>query len=216
MISLSTKQVLTGTALSIFMTGLPLSPVWARSHQNLSEPVVQQSSAELKLSQADSRSQPTQTQPAQRVAGIVQSFKGETLVLRLADGTCQTFTVTSEVLGNRPLRKGNLVVVNTDTSQGIITQLETPATEETIDGVVTAIVEDQVTLQLPSGETEGTTIAPETIARLGLKPGVPIRVTTYEGIPVTRVCLGERPRPPAPVIAPPPAPEPPPPVRALW
>lgn len=208
------KRILTATALSLFLAGLPLYPALAQHHPNDSEQAAQQSRAKPKLSQASNRSQKTQAQPAQ-IAGIVHALKDETLVLRLADGTCQTFTVTSQVLGNRTLRKGTLVVVSTDNAQRV-TRVETPAADETIAGVVSAIADDQVTIQLPNGETDETLIPPETIARLRLKPGVPVVVTTYEGIPVTRVCLGERPRPQPPVMPPPPAPEPPPPVPALW
>jgi len=176
--------------------------------------VIEQSRAQSKRNQAPN---PSQNQAQRdRIAGIVHALNGETLVLRLADGTCQTLTVPSQVLGNRTLRKGTLVVVNTDTAQRV-TRLETPAADKTIAGVVSAIADDRVTIQLPNGTTEETIIPPATVARLRLQPGVPVVVTTYEGIPVTRVCLGERPRPQPPVMTPPPpAPEPPPPIPALW
>lgn len=215
MIDLPSKQILTGAALSLFLVGLALDPALAQHDLNHSEPATQQSGANPQLSQASRRSRTTQAQRAQRVAGIVHSVNDETLVLRLADGTCQTFTMTSQVLGNRALRKGTLVIVNTDTAQRV-TRIETPAADETIAGVVSAIADDQVTVQLPNGETQETTIPPETVARLRLQPGVPVVITTYEGVPVTRVCLGERPRPQPLVTPPPPAPVPPPPVPALW
>lgn len=230
----SKKKILRNTLLTLLFASLPLGSAIAASPSQTESlgktsttAQAVETDAETEIGVVQDQEVEVEQTPAtekslkgdRRFAGVVKSFNGETLVVRLDDGSCETLTVAPEVLGDLNLTKGSLVVV--ERKDALVTKLQQPKVEQTMSGVVTNIVDDQVTVKLPNGETEGTTIAPETAKRLGLAPGVPINVTTYAGIPTTKVCLGERPRSQPPVVAPPPPPAavpvtPTEPVRALW
>lgn len=230
----SKKKILRNTLLTLLFASLPLGSAIAAAPPQTESLGKTLTTAQAAETDAETETEVVQDQEIEieqapetketlqgdrRFAGIVKSFDGETLVVRQDDGSCETLTVAPEVLGDLNLTKGSLVIVERKDAQ--VTSLQRPEVSQTIDGVVTEMVDDQVTLKLANGETEGTTIAPETAKRLGLAPGVPLRVTTYEGVPTTRVCLGERPRSQPPVVAPPPPPAavpvtPTEPVRALW
>ncbi len=154
---------------------------------------------------------------SRNTVGLVKSLSGKTLELRLADGTCRKFTVEPDVLGSLNPRRGTLVALNAD-NNGLATGLQLAEVDRTIHGTVTSVVDDQVTLRLPNNQTETTRVAPETAARLGLAPGVPLSVTSYRGTTNTRICMGKAvPTPsvaPLPLVTPVVTPQPP--VRALW
>lgn len=206
------KGLLTGTMLSL-LVGLSAYPAMADSPGN--QPGKSTNQANTNLSQASTGAQ-------RNVTGIVNSFRGNTLDLRLADGTCKTFSVEPSTLSSQSLRKGTLVTFDTDANRRV-TRIQQPEVAETINGVVTKIANDQVTLRLPNGQTRTTVVAPATAQRLKLAPGVPIATTLYRGTSLTKVCVraldiapvAAVPVPVAPPLAPPTfkAPQP---VRALW
>ena len=156
------------------------------------------------------------------VTGIVNSFQGSTLDLRLADGTCKTFSVEPSTVGSQRLRKGTLVTFDADANRRV-TRIQQPEVAETINGIVTKIANDQVTLRLPNGQTRTTVVAPATAQQLKLVPGVPIATTLYRGTSLTKICVRALDIPPVaaapvPVVQPPipPAFKAPQPVKALW
>lgn len=161
-----------------------------------------------------------------KMVGFVKSVEGETIEVRMANGECQRFTLRPELVASSNLRPGSLVAFNAN-SDGVIATIETPVAEQTYSGVVQTIENDSVTLALDGGETYTTIIPAQTATRMNLAPGTSLSVTTYQGVPTTRICLGtvfkELPVQPVtieepPVFVRPPAPvtQPPVPVRALW
>lgn len=163
------------------------------------------------VSQAPVKPETQSALSSRNTVGLVKSLNGKTLELRLADGTCRKFAVEPNVLGSLNPRRGTLVALDTNNS-GSVTGLQLAEVDRTIHGTVTSIVDDQVTLRLPNNQTETTRVAPETAARIGLAPGVPLSVTSYRGTASTRVCVGKAQVPPPAALPPVEAP----PVRALW
>lgn len=214
---------LTGTALSLLPVLLTYPAMadqsGAQSGQPTSyadtAPIAQAAESNQVVTQAPVKPSIQAALGSHNTVGLVKSLSGKTLELRLADGTCQKFTVEPDVLGSLNPRRGTLVALNANNNRQV-TGLQLAEVDRTIHGTVTNVVDDQVTLQLPNNKTEITRIAPETTARLGLAPGVPLSVTSYRGTASTRICVGKAvPTPPViPLTTPVVTPQPP--VRALW
>jgi hypothetical protein len=160
--------------------------------------------------------------------GLVQSIDTQSLEVRQADGTTQVYPLDEGVTAPPDIGPGDLIVFDTN-RKGVVRSLQPPAEDQVVEGTIDRIEGDQVTF-MPDGGTAplSTTVAPETISRLGIAEGQRVRVTQYAGIGTTRVCAL-----PAPVVespppeAAPPVPfggaEPPPveppapvPIPALW
>lgn len=130
--------------------------------------------------------------------GIVRSASGGTLDVRMLDGTSKQITVPESLMTSAGgLQRGSLVGFDTDAS-GNVTTLQPPEVDKTIDGTVSAIDGDQVTVVSSTGESMTTSIETATIARMGLVPGKGLTVTTYKNSWVTKVCCKETPAPVAP------------------
>jgi hypothetical protein len=157
--------------------------------------------------------------------GIVRSVTGDSLEVRMLDGTVKQMPMTAEMVSSASsLQKGSVVGFDTDPASGSLTKLESAQVDRTVSGTVSSIEGDQVTVQSSTGESITTPLSSATIARMGLTPGKELIVTTYQGTWATKVCC---PATPAPVsnVVPTPAPEPvgapfvPPPakpVQGLW
>ncbi len=150
--------------------------------------------------------------------GLVRSASNGVLDVRLLDGTSQQLTVPSNLSGSASgLQQGSLIGFDRDAS-GNLTRLEPAAVDRTVEGTISAIDEDMVTVQSSSGETMTTSIDTATIARLNLVPGKGVKVTSHKGTWATTVCCVEA--PPAPVTPQPPGGggtiQAPTPTRALW
>jgi hypothetical protein len=165
----------------------------------------------------------TSNLPAQY--GIVRSMTGDSLEVRMLDGTVKQMPMTPEMVSSASsLQKGSVVGFDTDPASGSLTKLESAQVDRTVSGTVSSIEGDQVTVQSSTGESITTPLSSATIARMGLTTGKELIVTTYQGTWATKVCC---PATPAPVsnVVPTPAPEPvgapfvPPPakpVQGLW
>jgi hypothetical protein len=165
----------------------------------------------------------TSNLPAQY--GIVRSMTGDSLEVRMLDGTVKQMPMTPEMVSSASsLQKGSVVGFDTDPASGGLTKLESAQVDRTVSGTVSSIEGDQVTVQSSTGESITTPLSSATIARMGLTTGKELIVTTYQGTWATKVCC---PATPAPVsnVVPTPAPEPvgapfvPPPakpVQGLW
>jgi hypothetical protein len=157
--------------------------------------------------------------------GIVRSMTGDSLEVRMLDGTVKQMPMTAEMVSSASsLQKGSVVGFDTDPASGGLTKLEAAQVDRTVSGTVSSIEGDQVTVQSSTGESITTPLSSATIARMGLTTGKELIVTTYQGTWATKVCC---PATPAPVsnIVPAPAPDPvgapfvPPPakpVQGLW
>jgi hypothetical protein len=150
--------------------------------------------------------------------GLFRSASNGVLEVRLLDGTSQQLTVPSNLAGSASgLQQGSLVGFDRDAS-GNLTRLEPAEVDRTVEGTISSIDEDMVTIQSSSGETMTTPIDTATISRLNLVPGKGVKVTSHKGTWATTVCCVEA--PPAPVTPQPPSGggtvQPPTPTRALW
>jgi hypothetical protein len=156
--------------------------------------------------------------------GIVRSVAGDTLSVRMLDGTTKQVPVASGItpsLGG--LQRGAIVGFDTDPS-GAITKLEPAEIDKKVAGTVSSINGDQVTVLSSTGESITTPVSTATISRMGLAPGKELIVTTYKGTWASKLCCPET--PPAPVSNVVPQPEPPvgapfvppapKPVQGLW
>ncbi|PSB01231.1 hypothetical protein [Merismopedia glauca] len=219
------NYLLTSTILSAVFCSLSTTAVWADStNSRHGSSTSQVQSEEIQV--------PTQVQAATapanpQIVGLVKSYQGNNLQLRLSDGTNQTYQIAPTVAGSTEIRQGSFVSLDMD-EQGQVKTLETAEVDRVYDGTINNIAEDQVTLDLEDGTTYTATISPATVTRMGLESGSPLKVTTYKGTTATRVCLGQKATPiaaPPPVSPPPepvgggelePAPALPPQPRALW
>jgi hypothetical protein len=150
--------------------------------------------------------------------GLVRSASNGALEVRLLDGTSKQLTVPSNLAGSASgLQQGSLIGFDQDAA-GNLTRLEPAEVDRTVEGTISSIDEDMVTVQSSSGETMTTSIDTATIARLNLVPGKGVKVTSHKGTWATTVCCVEA--PPAPVTPQPPSGggtiQAPTPTRALW
>lgn len=157
--------------------------------------------------------------------GLVRSYDGQNLEVRLLDGTQKTYSVPEG--SSASLEQGDLIGFDVDDA-GMVSKVQPPAVDEVIRGTVTDVdLESETVTLLPEGADApvDTRVSQSTIARLGLEPGKEMMVTRFENTWATKVCL---PRAAAPVVAPPvqepivpyggaePDPIPSEPIPALW
>ncbi|MGR3275385.1 hypothetical protein ACSYAD_09760 [Acaryochloris marina NIES-2412] len=157
--------------------------------------------------------------------GLVRSYDGQNLEVRLLDGTQKTYSVPEG--SSESLSQGDLIGFDVD-DEGMVSRVQPPAVDEVIRGTVTDVdLESETVTLLPEGADApvDTRVSQSTIARLGLEPGKEMMVTQFENTWATKVCL---PRAAAPVVAPPvqepivpyggaePDPIPSEPIPALW
>lgn len=157
--------------------------------------------------------------------GLVRSYDGQNLEVRLLDGTQKTYSVPEG--SSESLSQGDLIGFDVD-DEGMVSKVQPPAVDEVIRGTVTDVdLESETVTLLPEGADApvDTRVSQSTIARLGLEPGKEMMVTKFQKTWATKVCL---PRAAAPVVAPPvqepivpfggaePDPIPSEPIPALW
>jgi hypothetical protein len=157
--------------------------------------------------------------------GLVRSVGNGMVEVRSLDGTAKQLTIPSTLASSGSgLQPGSLVGFDTDAS-GVVSRLEPATVEREVQGTISSINGDQVTLLTSSGETFTTAVDTATIARLGLVPNKELKVTTYAGTWATKICCTETPAPVSTIpIVPAPAPMPqgggvpvaPQPIRGLW
>ncbi len=157
--------------------------------------------------------------------GLVRSMANGMVEVRSLDGTSKQLTVPSTLTSSASgLQPGSLVGFDTDAAGGLA-RIEPATVEREVQGTISSINGDQVTLLTSSGETFTTAIDTATIARLGLVPSKALKVTTYAGTWATKICCTETPAPVSTIpIVPAPRPMPqgggmplaPVPVRGMW
>lgn len=114
----------------------------------------------------------------QRLIGKVASLQGSTLTLMLPNGTTKSFLVDPHAFGQmRPLRGKSVAI---ESSDGTRANTVVDA-DQTIDGSVTGMTKDSVTLRLPNGKTQTLSVAGAALAHMNLKPGTHVRVTSHDG-----------------------------------
>jgi molybdopterin-binding protein len=192
-------QVTIASVLPLFVLSLSAGS----THAQVGRPAeVAQASTEAGQGATGAASAETQS-----VTGIVQSVSGDKVEMSLGSGVTESYTVPPEALKGMTLRDGMFVQLTAD-SKGNVQEVQPPEVEKVINGVVSSIDGDQVTLQLPDGSTETTTVSPQTATQMNLANGSPIVVTTYKGTVATKICPGAVAAQPAPIAPPAPVPEP--------
>jgi hypothetical protein len=224
---LKPTTLVTGTILSLVFYGLSTSSAVARPTNDAGRHGVLVSQDTSEPTAAPSNNSQAATPPKMRVVGVVKSYNNNTLELRDVTGASQPYNVDPSAVGSLNLRPGTMVAVDAN-PEGQVQSVEMAEVDQNYTGVVRNINQETVTLELPDGQTTTTVIAPETQARMGIRPDTPLKVTTFRGTSATKVCIGQR---PAPVVEAPPelpqgapvqevAPEPPPVLpqvpEALW
>lgn len=238
-----TTTLFTTTMLSLVFYGLSTSPVLANSSRvslqgmpsHYADAEIPLAGTEVGLPETETviaLNQGTDTSQAktvtaassnQTIPGIINSSNGSNVEIKLADGTSQKYQLNPNLVNSPNIRKGAFVALSVDGNQ-VVQEVQPAEVEKTLEGTVREIVGSQVTIELPNGQLETTTVAPAVSARMGLAPGVPLMVTYYRGISSTKLCFGKTTPPPIslppviepPAIIPPPAVKAPPPVPALW
>ena len=146
--------------------------------------------------------------------GLVRSYQGNTLQVRGLDGSFRSYTLTPEMAASLNLTSGELVSFDSDDS-GQITRLQPPVVESVLEGTVSSIEGELVTVTSPSGRSVTTPVPYATISRLDIAPGKELMVIQYEGTWATKICC-----PPVAAVPPPPigGGELPPevPIQGLW
>ncbi len=209
-----------------------LGAAQSSSAQDLSAKVSRQTSI-LLLAQQDPSITPSATPGSSSITpgsatgglptnyGLVRSVSNGVLDIRTLDGNSKQIPIPSNLSGSASgLQQGSLVGFDTDAA-GNLTRLEPPTVDRTLEGTISAVDEDQITVQSASGETMTTSVDSATIARLGLAQGKKVAVTTYQGTWANKICCVEEPAAPIPVTPTLPRSgggtvEPPTPTRALW
>ncbi|BDM80656.1 hypothetical protein [Acaryochloris marina] len=158
--------------------------------------------------------------------GLVRSYDGQNLEVRLLDGTQKTYSVPEGTSAS--LEQGDLIGFDLDKEGTMVSNVQPPVVDEVIRGTVTDVdLESETVTLLPEGADApiDTRVSQSTISRLGLEPGKEMMVTKFADTWATKVCL---PRAAAPVVAPPvqepivpfggaePDPIPSEPIPALW
>lgn len=138
--------------------------------------------------------------------GLVRSYNGQNLDIRLLDGTEKSYTISPGI--SVTPKQGDLVIFDVDDA-GMVSELQPPAVDEVIRGTVTEIdMESQTVTLLAEGADASvdTRISQRTISKLGLEPGKEIMVTKYANTWASKVCL---PKAAVPPVASPPVQDPP-------
>ena len=155
----------------------------------------------------------------QNVPGIINSFNGTSVEMKLADGTFKSFQLSPDLVIPSTMAKGAFVNLRVNKDQ-IVQEVQPAEVESTIEGTVREINGSQVTMESADGSLTTTTVAPEVAKRMGLAQGTRLVVTSYRGIGSTKLCFGKT----TPVALPPVRQQTPPPKptprriapRALW
>jgi len=186
------KNLLTKAGLSLLVTGIVSVGISSVSH-------AQDASEASEVSQ-DAPEVSIEPESLPGNYGLVRSYNGQNLDVRLLDGTEKSYTVPEG--SSAELKQGDLVGFDVD-EEGVVSRVQPPAVDEVIRGTVTDIdPESQTVTLMPEGADEAvdTQISQATISKLGLEPGKEVMVTRFQGTWASKVCL---PRAAAPVAAPP-------------
>lgn len=138
---------------------------------------------------------------------FVDSFDGQTLYVRLPDGTTQPFTLPQGVGGDDyNLNPGDLVALNAD-KDNVISGLDNPVVDTEFIGNVESYDGAQLVAKSVTGETINTPVSEAVASRLDLQPGDEVKVTSFQNIEgMTSVCKVKRQEA---FVPPEPEPEPP-------
>ncbi|MGF1602175.1 MAG: hypothetical protein ACFCU8_09165 [Thermosynechococcaceae cyanobacterium] len=130
-------------------------------------------------------SQPNQTEILDNY-GLIKAAQGNQVSVRLLTGETKTYLLASNAEG-ASVRQGSLVGFETN-SKGNITRLSPPQVQRIYRGTLIIVEDQKIGMVTPEGERFVTTLSKAKIARMGLAPGQPIKITQYKGTWATKVC----------------------------
>ncbi len=165
-----TIKIVSGTSLSLLLFAISGYPVMAQTSNQMS----QTGTTTVNM---------TAGQP---VEGTVVSIVGETVRMRLASGELRDITVPRAELQRLNLRLGTQIVATMgndgNTTIALANGMNSSAmaantgmdmmSQPSIRGVITNIVGNVVTLELPDGTTRSVTVSQEQRTQLNLQPGM--------------------------------------------
>ena len=112
------------------------------------------------------------------VVGKVASFSGTTLTLTLPTGVTKTFTVDAHAFGQLKPEPGTPVAVASE--DGTNADSIVPA-NQAIQGTVSAVTRNSVTMTLPNGNTVTVVVPAQAAAHVPLKPGSQAILISHDG-----------------------------------
>lgn len=195
------NQKSTVSGLIVVTAGfLTMFPSIAAAEQNFSfDPIVPEQSAGVDFVNPSEQSvppaitRPLSVEPARSEQseilgnyGLIRSAQGNQVSVRLLTGETKTYLLASNAEGAR-LRQGSLVGFETN-GKGDITRLSPPQVKRIYQGTLVVVEGQKIGMVTPDGDRFVTTLSREKIARMGLAPGQPIKITQYKGTWATKVC----------------------------
>ncbi|PZD72105.1 hypothetical protein C1752_04103 [Acaryochloris thomasi RCC1774] len=118
--------------------------------------------------------------------GLIKGIQNDKVSVRLLNGDIKTYLLASNTVGAK-LRRGGLVGFRTNI-KGEITRLSPPQVRKVYTGTLIIVDGQKIGMVTPQGDRFITTLAKNKIARMGLAPGQPIKITQYRGTWATKVC----------------------------
>ncbi|MGB7413950.1 MAG: hypothetical protein WA902_07055, partial [Thermosynechococcaceae cyanobacterium] len=118
--------------------------------------------------------------------GLIKATQGNQVSVRLLTGETKTYLLASNAEGAR-VQQGSLVGFETN-SKGDITRLSPPQVQRIYRGTLVVVEDQKIAMVTSEGERFVTTLSKAKIARMGLAPGQPIKITQYKGTWATKVC----------------------------
>lgn len=118
--------------------------------------------------------------------GLVKGIQNDRVSVRLLNGDIRTYPLASSTVGAK-LRHGGLVGFRTN-QKGEITRLSPPQVRKIYRGTLIIVEGKKIGMVTPEGDRFITTLSKNKIARMGLAPGQPIKITQYQGTWATKVC----------------------------
>ncbi|MBW4638608.1 MAG: hypothetical protein KME05_10285 [Gloeocapsa sp. UFS-A4-WI-NPMV-4B04] len=113
---------------------------------------------------------------AKPITGVIESFSGIQMKVRLSDGSVKTYPVSRQIFDSLSLNEGTVILFDADTDLILSTQ-EKPI--YAFKGRITDIKNNQLTVMLTSGQVRTIPIQPEFAAqlkKLQRLPGVPVNM----------------------------------------
>lgn len=132
-----------------------------------------------------------QTRTSGKVTGVIESFSGTPLKVRLADGSVKTYPVSRQIFDSMSLEQGTVIILDTDTDLALSGEGK-PIYG--FKGRITNIKDNQLTVMLTDGQVKTIPIQPEFAAqlkKLQRSPGVvaqmPITGIVHQQSPLSAI-----------------------------
>lgn len=126
-----------------------------------------------------------------QVTGVIESFSGTSLKVRLADGSVKTYPVSRQIFDSMSLEQGTAIILDTDTDLALSGKGK-PIYG--FKGRITNIKDNQLTVMLTDGQVKTIPIQPEFSAQLkklqrspGVMAQMPITGIVHQQSPLSAI-----------------------------